>query len=114
MEMKLILENEIQRKKELVVEEEDGSSYGTGSEEGEEFDKNGSQGVEQEEQKANPFTPTPDGPVFADFSDSDDEGAELTRNSDFYKADELDIDQKKMRGAEVMGGVLNIDQQRAN
>ena len=55
-----------------------------------------------------------EGPVFADFSDSDDEGAELTRNSDFYRGDELDIDQKKMRGSEGMGGILNIDQRNAN
>jgi hypothetical protein len=48
--------------------------------------------------------------VFADFSDSDDDGAELTRNSEFYKADELDIEQKNMRGADAMGGILNIDQ----
>ena len=101
----------------MVVEEDDVSSYGTGSEEGEEYNgfqkKNqnnirGEEGSDQEEQLANPSTPG--GPVFADFSDSDDEGAELTRNSDFYKADELDIDQKNMRGAEAMGGVLNIDQ----
>ena len=46
---------------------------------------------------------------FADDSDSDDEGAILTRNSEYYRGDELDLDQKNMRSTMAMGNVLNID-----
>ena len=110
--MKAILEAEIQRKKEVAEalkgeEDKETSSYGSDSQRDE---GNKSLGEKEEEvEKARE-----DGPVFADFSDSDDEGAELTRNSDFYRGDELDIDQKKMRGSEGMGGILNIDQRNAN
>ena len=48
--------------------------------------------------------------AFADDSDSDDEGAVLTRNSEYYRGDEMDLDNKKMRSTMAMGNVLNIDQ----
>lgn len=50
---------------------------------------------------------------FADDSDSDDEGAMLTKNSDFYRGDELDLDQKNLRSTLALGSVLNIDQVRS-
>ena len=50
---------------------------------------------------------------FADDSDSDDEGAILTRNSGYYRGDELDLDQKNMRNTLAMGNVLNIDQMKS-
>lgn len=107
LEMKAILEAEIQRKKEVAQalkeqEDQETSSYGSDSQ-GDQLRKSLGEN-DEEEGKARE-----DGPVFADFSDSDDEGAELTRNSDYYRADELDIDQKKMRGSQGMGGILNID-----
>ena len=51
--------------------------------------------------------------AFADDSDSDDEGAILTRNSEYYKGDELDLDQKNMRNTMAMGNILNIDQMKS-
>jgi hypothetical protein len=41
--------------------------------------------------------------AFADDSDSDDEGAVLTRNSEFYRGDERDSDNKNMRNMMATG-----------
>ena len=47
----------------------------------------------------------------AGFSDSDDDDGELTDDDKKYKNHKMKIDdQKYLRGTEIMGGVINIDQ----